>query len=56
MEIDAETRSQTIGRDWETYGRVETGGVRIEGARGVKNTTRKLTESTNLGPCVLTET
>jgi hypothetical protein len=37
----------------ESYGR---GRGRIEGARGVKDTIRKPTESTNLGPWGLMET
>ena len=37
----------------ESYGR---GGGRIKGDREVKDTTRKPTESTNLGPWGLTET
>ena len=47
METDAETHSQTLGRAQGIYGRV---GDRTEGARGVKENTRKPTESTNLGP------
>jgi len=38
-ETDAETHSQIIGRAWESCGRVEG---RIEGARGVKDITRRL--------------
>jgi hypothetical protein len=53
METDAETHSQTLGRAqgvlWKSEGR-------IEGARGVNNNTKQCTESTNLGPCELTET
>jgi hypothetical protein len=53
METNAETYSQTIGgarglllKSWES----------IEAARGIKDTTRRPTESTNLGPEGLTET
>jgi len=47
METDVETHSQTLGRAWENLnGR---GKGRIEGARRVKDTKRKPTESTNLG-------
>jgi hypothetical protein len=38
---------------WESCGRVKD---RNEGARNVKNTTRRPTKSTNLGPWELEET
>ena len=46
METDAETQSQTLGRAW---GSLQKRGERIIGAKGVKDTTRKPIESTNLG-------
>ena len=52
METDAETHSQTSGGDRGSRGR-ESG--RIEGVRGVKDTLRRPTEPTNLGPWGLTE-
>ena len=53
METVVETHSQTFGRAW---GVLWKGGERNEGVRGVKDTTRKPTESTNLGPWGLRET
>ena len=51
METDAETHSQTkeLGKSCGGWG------ARIEEAREVKDTSRKPTESTNLGPQGLTE-
>jgi hypothetical protein len=46
METDSETHSQTLGRAWESVWKRG----KIEGVRKVKDTTRKLTESTSLGP------
>jgi hypothetical protein len=46
METIAETHSQILGR---ARGIIWKKGGRIGGARGVKDTTRKITESTNLG-------
>jgi hypothetical protein len=51
MEANAETHSQTSGR--AQYGRA---GNRCEQARGLTDTTRRPTESANLGPERLTET
>lgn len=53
METDAETYIQILDRVWGIFWRRER---RIEGAREVKDTTRKLTELTNLGPWGLMET
>ena len=53
METDAEIQSQTLGGAW---GVLWKSGDRTEQARGVKDTTRRPTESTNLGPWGLTET
>ena len=52
METDAEIQSQTLGGAW---GVLWKSGDRTEQARGVKDTTRRPTESTNLGPWGLTE-
>ena len=46
METDAEIQSQTLGGAW---GVLWKSGDRTEQARGVKDTTRRPTESTNLG-------
>jgi hypothetical protein len=53
MDADTESHSQILGRLRECCGRR---GGRIEGARGIKDTTRKPAESTHLGPWGLTET
>jgi hypothetical protein len=53
METDAETQSHTSGRAHESWRRV---GDRIGQAGGVKDTTRRPTESSNLGPWGLTVT
>jgi hypothetical protein len=45
METHAETHSQKLGRAWEILGRW---GRSIVEARGVKDTTRKTTDSINL--------
>jgi hypothetical protein len=44
---DAETHSQTLGRAWAI---LQKKGRKMVGVRGVKHTTRKPTESTNLFP------
>jgi hypothetical protein len=54
METDAEAHSQTLGKACEPCRRERE--RRIVGARGVKGTTRKPTESTNLGSWGFTET
>jgi hypothetical protein len=48
METDAETHSQTLGGAWGKSHKRE--GEKIIGARRVKDTTRKPTESTDLNP------
>jgi hypothetical protein len=53
METDAQTHSQTAGRTQETYRKVRD---RIVWAKGVKDTTKKFTEWTNLSPWGFTET
>lgn len=50
---DTEIHSQTLGG---AYGIQQKKGRRIVGVRGVKGTSRKLTESTNLSSQRLTET
>jgi hypothetical protein len=47
MGTDAETHSHTLSGAW---GFCDKGGGRIEGVREAKDTTRKYTDSTNLGP------
>jgi hypothetical protein len=47
METVAETHNQILGRAWGILWKREG---RILGARQVKDTARKPTESTNLGP------
>jgi hypothetical protein len=53
METDAEIHSQTLGRAQENLYKSEG---RIVGDRKIKNTSRRPTESTNLGSWGLTET
>ena len=53
METDAETDSQTIGEACDSCGRVEG---RNEGPELVKDSTRRPTVLTNLGPWGLTKT
>jgi len=56
MEKDAETHSQILGGAKGEFCKSWRRGS-IEGVGGVKDTTRRrLTESSNLGPCGLTET
>ena len=55
METDAKSHSQTIGRAQEVLWKIG-GKVWFVGTRGVKDTTRRPTEPTNLGPWGLTET
>lgn len=47
METEAESQSQTVSRAWRILWKR---GGKTEGARGVKDTTRKPMESTNLSP------
>jgi hypothetical protein len=51
-EADGETHRQTSGRVWVTCERM---GDRTEQAGEIKDTTRRPTESTNMGPWGLTE-
>ena len=53
MDTDADIQSQTLGGSWGVLWKSED---RTEQARGVKDTTRRPTESTNLGTWKLTET
>ena len=53
MDTDADIQSQTLGGSWGVLWKSED---RTEQARGVKDTTRRPTESTNLGPWGLTDT
>jgi hypothetical protein len=53
MENGAKIHSQISGGNWESC---EKGGNRIEISRGVKDTTKRPTESTNLSPWGLTGT
>jgi hypothetical protein len=53
MEADAETPAKHQAEPGKSFWRR---GRRIEGDRGVEDTTRKPTDSTNLGPQGLTET
>jgi hypothetical protein len=48
MEIDAETHSQTLCGAWATL-HTEEGREELKETEVVKDTTRKPTESTNLG-------